>query len=136
MGLKKKGFQQDPVRTRSFTGEKRCSEQAPDRHSSAFFREPLDGTGGKVIDVVKRDQRPYTGEYFPAGKAFLPLNIENGAKPILNMVFANETTGINSLSSDDNALQNDWFSLDGTRLNGKPTQRGIYINGNKKVVVK
>ena len=78
----------------------------------------------------------YTGEYFPFNKAFLPLNIENGAKPILNMVFANETTGINSLSSDDNALQNDWFSLDGTRLNGKPTQRGIYINGNKKVVVK
>ena len=78
----------------------------------------------------------YTGEYVPAGKAFLPLNIENGAKPILNMIFANETTGINSLSSDDNALQNDWFSLDGTRLNGKPTQRGIYINGNKKIVIK
>ena len=78
----------------------------------------------------------YTGEYVPAGKAFLPLNIENGAKPILNIVFANETTDINSLSSDDNALQNDWFSLDGTRLNGKPTQRGIYINGNKKIVIK
>ena len=78
----------------------------------------------------------YTGEFVPAGKAFLPLNIENGAKPILNIVFANETTGINSLSSDDNALQNDWFSLDGTRLNGKPTQRGIYINGNKKIVIK
>ena len=78
----------------------------------------------------------YTGEYVPAGKAFLPLNTSNGAKPILTMVFANETTGINSLSSDDTALQNDWFSLDGTRLNGKPSQHGIYINGNKKVVVK
>ena len=78
----------------------------------------------------------YTGEYVPAGKAFLPLNIENGAKPILTMVFANETTGINSLSSDDNALQNDWFSLDGTRLSGKPSQPGIYVNGKKKVVVK
>jgi hypothetical protein len=78
----------------------------------------------------------YTGEYVPFNKAFLPLNTSNGAKPILNMFFANETTGINSLSSDDNALQNDWFSLDGTRLNGKPTQRGIYINGNKKVVVR
>ena len=78
----------------------------------------------------------YTGEYVPAGKAFLPLNIENGAKPILTMVFANETTGINSLSSDDNALQNDWFSLDGTRLSGKPSQPGIYVNGKKKVVIK
>ena len=77
----------------------------------------------------------YTGEYVPAGKAFLPLNIENGAKPILNIVFANETTGINSVSSDSN-VQNDWFSLDGTRLSGKPSQPGIYVNGKKKVVVK
>ena len=78
----------------------------------------------------------YTGEYVPAGKAFLPLYISNGARAILTMVFANETTGIKSLSSDDKALQNDWYSLDGTRLNGKPSQRGIYINGNKKVVIK
>ena len=77
----------------------------------------------------------YTGEYVPAGKAFLPLNIENGAKPILTMVFANETTGIKSVSSDSNE-QNDWFSLDGTRLNGKPSQPGIYVNGKKKVVIK
>jgi len=77
----------------------------------------------------------YTGEFVPAGKAFLPLNIENGAKPILTMVFANETTGIKSVSSDSN-VQNDWFSLDGTRLSGKPSQPGIYVNGKKKVVIK
>ena len=77
----------------------------------------------------------YTGEYVPAQKAFLPLNTGNGAKAILNMVFADVTTGINSVSSDSN-VQNDWFSLDGTRLSGKPSQPGIYVNGKKKVVVK
>ncbi len=77
----------------------------------------------------------YTGEYVPAGKAFLPLNTGNGAKAILTMVFADVTTGINSVSSDSN-VQNDWFSLDGTRLNGKPSQPGIYINGKKKIVIK
>ena len=80
----------------------------------------------------------YTGEYVPAGKAFLPLNIENeaGAKAqSLIIVFDNETTGINSVSSDSN-VQNDWFSLDGTRLSGKPTQPGIYINGKKKIAIK
>ncbi len=78
----------------------------------------------------------YTGEYVPAGKAFLPLNTSDGAKAqSLTIVYAIGATGINSVSSDSNE-QNDWFSLDGTRLNGKPSQPGIYVNGKKKVVVK
>ena len=78
----------------------------------------------------------YTGEYVPAGKAFLPLNTSNGAKAqSLTIVFAIGSTGIKSVSSDSN-VQNDWFSLDGTRLSGKPSQPGIYVNGKKKVVVK
>ena len=78
----------------------------------------------------------YTGEYVPAGKAFLPLNTSDGAKAqSLTIVFAIGTTGINSVSSDSN-VQNDWFSLNGTRLSGKPSQPGIYVNGKKKVVIK
>ncbi len=78
----------------------------------------------------------YTGEYVPAGKAFLPLNTSNGAKAqSLTIVFAIGATGINSVSSNSNE-QNVWFSLDGTRLSGKPSQPGIYINGKKKVVIK
>ena len=78
----------------------------------------------------------YTGEYVPAGKAFLPLNTSDGAKAqSLTIVFAIESTGIKSVSSDSNE-QNDWFSLDGTRLSGKPSQPGIYVNGKKKIVIK
>ena len=78
----------------------------------------------------------YTGEFVPAQKAFLPLNTSDGAKAqSLTIVFAIGSTGIKSVSSDSN-VQNDWFSLDGTRLNGKPSQPGIYVNGKKKVVVK
>ena len=78
----------------------------------------------------------YTGEYVPAGKAFLPLNTSDGAKAqSLTIVFAIGATGINSVSSDSN-VQNDWFSLDGARLSGKPSQPGIYVNGKKKVVIK
>ena len=78
----------------------------------------------------------YTGEFVPAGKAFLPLNTSDGAKAqSLTIVFAIGATGINSVSSDSN-VQNDWFSLDGTRLSGKPSQPGIYVNGKKKIVIK
>ena len=78
----------------------------------------------------------YTGEYVPAQKAFLPLNTSDGAKAqSLTIVYAIGATGINSVSPDSN-VQNDWFSLDGTRLNGKPSQPGIYVNGKKKIVIK
>ena len=29
-----------------------------------------------------------------------------------------------------------WYTLDGRRLNGKPSQRGIYVNQGRKVVIK
>lgn len=40
---------------------------------------------------------------------------------------------IGSITSDDNA-DNRWHSLDGKRLNGEPTTKGVYINKGKKVV--
>ena len=44
-------------------------------------------------------------------------------------------TGIATIGVDgyDN---NAWYNLNGQKLNGKPTVPGIYINGNKKVVIK
>ena len=29
-----------------------------------------------------------------------------------------------------------WYTLDGRKLNGKPTAKGIYVNGGRKVVIK
>ena len=29
-----------------------------------------------------------------------------------------------------------WYSIDGSRLNGKPAQKGVYINNGKKIVIK
>ncbi|MCR5316153.1 MAG: hypothetical protein K6E52_09680, partial [Bacteroidaceae bacterium] len=29
-----------------------------------------------------------------------------------------------------------WYSIDGRRLNGKPAQKGVYINNGKKIIIK
>ena len=29
-----------------------------------------------------------------------------------------------------------WYTIDGRKLDGKPTQRGIYINNGKKTIIK
>ena len=50
-----------------------------------------------------------------------------------------EATGIISIENGKLKIENDadaWYSLDGRKLDGKPTQRGIYINNGKKVAIK
>ncbi len=51
--------------------------------------------------------------------------------------FGDETNSIESLQSSIFILPTEgWFSTDGRRLNGKPTQKGIYIHNGRKVVIK
>ena len=47
------------------------------------------------------------------------------------------TTAIGTLDTKTGELSFDeWYSLDGRRLDGKPTKSGVYINNGKKIVVK
>ena len=43
---------------------------------------------------------------------------------------------IDSLSPTLSQGEGAWYSIDGRKLDGKPTQHGIYINNGKKVVIK
>ena len=50
-----------------------------------------------------------------------------------------ETTGIISLTSDSSPKSEGsdyWYSLDGRKLSGKPSSKGVYINNGVKVVIK
>ena len=90
--------------------------------------------------------------YWPSGaksinsfRAYFQLNngITAGNQPnsavrafVLNFD-VNEQTGITTtnytnFSNSDNA----WYTLDGRKLSGKPTAKGLYINNGKKVVIK
>ncbi len=46
------------------------------------------------------------------------------------------TTGIDNLNVNDNDNEATWYDLNGRKLNGKPSQKGIYIKNGKKIVVK
>lgn len=46
-----------------------------------------------------------------------------------------ELTGIQSVEIE-NTESGNWYSLQGVQLNSRPTQRGIYLNNGKKVLVK
>ena len=48
-----------------------------------------------------------------------------------------ETTGVGSMVNVQSSMFNDtWYSLDGRKLQGKPTQKGVYINNGRKVIIK
>ena len=67
-----------------------------------------------------------TNSQQPGVRAFvLNFDDDSNATGILTTNFTNPT------NSD-----NEWYSLDGCRLNGKPTAKGIYINNGHKVVIK
>ena len=79
----------------------------------------------------------YTGKNLAANKAYLiykPSAGSNVSFLSLNIDGSENLDGIRDVKAvgDDDA----WYTLQGARLNGKPTQRGIYIHGGKKVAVK
>ena len=58
----------------------------------------------------------------------------------MRLIGANgEVTPIGSLQTKTGEVTFDndaWYSLDGRRMVGKPTAKGIYVNNGKKVVIK
>lgn len=81
----------------------------------------------------------------------IPTNIiftnkKTGKKQTLNMAFKNgnyygdnvtygNATGISVVKANAQTDES-WYTIGGTHLSGKPTQKGVYIHQGKKVVVK
>lgn len=84
--------------------------------------------------------------YYPTGsvtvkpfRAYFELTSDvptaSGA-PNLVIDFGEETTGVGELRTENRRIENSFYDLQGRRLNGKPTQKGIYIHHGKKEVLK
>lgn len=69
----------------------------------------------------------YSGSTLAANKAFFIYEGGNNAK--FSLGFEEETTGINALDRIEE--DGTWYTIQGVKLTGKPTQKGLYIhNGN------
>ena len=56
-----------------------------------------------------------------------------GVKFCTNLDGASDPTGIANLNVEESG---EWYDLSGRKLAGKPVQKGIYVNGGRKVTVK
>ena len=85
--------------------------------------------GGKFL--------PYTVKStyaFPATMAYLIAT--SGARITVEEADGS-TTAISSINADGIAMPAEgWYTINGVKLEGAPTQKGIYINNGKKIIVK
>ena len=78
----------------------------------------------------------YTGEYMPANKAYIVLE-PSASAPTRGLSFVEEeVTNIEDMYHVPCTMYNDgWYTINGVKLTGKPTEKGVYLyNGHKYVV--
>ena len=108
-----------------------------------------------VVPIMVADEGDYTNFYLnnslflkvesmviiPANRAYLrlPSSLVSDTK-IVKLWWGNEevssiATSI-SETTRDKIQSEEWFTLEGMKLNGKPAEKGIYIRNGKKIIVK
>ncbi len=101
-------------------------------------------TGGTIAaSTTSQNNYAFNGKQFvwvkealpvAANKCWLEISNSANAAPAMTIVFG-EVTGIGVI--DKGQLTNDiWYDLNGRKLQGRPTKKGVYINNGRKVVIK
>ncbi len=73
-----------------------------------------------------------------ACRAYFVLDNEVQAREFI-LDFGDEATGVSAslVNSEERIVNNEaWYTLDGRKLSSKPTQKGVYIHGGKKHVIR
>ena len=76
------------------------------------------------------------GTKIKAFRAYFMLNevLSNGAEAKVRFMVDEDAAAIEGITPD--MEDGVWYTLDGRQLNGKPTEKGVYIVNNKKVLIK
>ncbi|MBR6866644.1 MAG: leucine-rich repeat protein, partial [Prevotella sp.] len=82
---------------------------------------------------------PQSGASIGACRAYFEMN--GGANAVRSFVlnFNGDATGVRLIDNGKLKIENEagaWYTLDGRKLDGKPTVKGVYIHGGRAVVVK
>ena len=79
----------------------------------------------------------FTGKKIEKNKAFLIWegNGTVGEAKAFSIVMDNGTTAITAVNAGETG-NDKWYSLQGVRLSGRPTQKGVYIHQGKRIFVK
>lgn len=76
-----------------------------------------------------------SGVQTKAHKAYLIDDVSAGARGFLS-ISSGDATAIDNTKGADTVVSSTWYTLDGRRLQGKPKEKGVYVRGGQKFIVK
>ena len=85
---------------------------------------------------------PQSGATIGAQRAYFALNGITASDVTLSRLLFDgddegEATGVESVESLEFRVEgNEWYTISGVKLEGQPTEKGVYIHNGKKVVIK
>ena len=112
-------------------------EMAQDANTTYYV---LSKPAGKELGFYKLAKQNSNSEPINLGahKAYLEVASVNNAPAFFGFGGSGEnTTAINEHESHvSNDFSGDYYTLDGRKLQGKPTQKGIYVRNGRKIIIK
>ena len=97
----------------------------------AFHDAHPDGEG----DMYRIDNTFSSSDHLSAGTVFV-LGLGTSYFDYFQWIDNATPTGIKTMADVRGPMSDAWYTIDGRRLSGKPTQKGLYIINGKKVVIK
>lgn len=106
-------------------------------YTNSLKGDPFPGTS-IVTELTAAQELPnykfYNGDASPA--ASLKNITENTSTGVVTFDFDNGTTTIIDIQSDREYTDAHYYTMDGRRLNGRPTHSGLFIYQGRKVIVR
>jgi len=80
----------------------------------------------------------YTGSEVAAGKAYLIYSGTSAAREFIGFDEGGDATGTSTITVPATLEGNGsaWYGLDGRKLQGEPTRKGIYMRNGQTVIIK
>lgn len=97
---------------------------------------PVSGISGTVYALHNNLLMQVTTGSISTGRCYLEVNNASGARKLSIIYDEGGSTSIQSLEADEENDADEWYMIDGRKLQKKPTKEGLYIKNGKKVVIK
>ena len=121
----------------SFTGGSFKGTYAPLEITDANRDVVLLLATGNKLGYAKTDRTVANGKALGTCRAYFEITGSAHVRSFIMDFGDEQTTGITTTNAEPSTNEGiGWYDLSGRRLQGKPTQKGVYIQNGKKVIIK